>query len=145
VRSREDSSPTWKLDLDKWANFSSFLARCAEAGLEDDHKNPCKYFEMDIDDFLEHDRPPGPLRDCSVRVVVQYILLAEGAIRKYAATGSWGLENCQQLANKLKEIADKGDIKESELNSAINKAYEKMASFHPELILVSGRGSNPDP
>jgi Protein of unknown function (DUF3632) len=134
VRSREDSSPTWKLDLDKWANFSSFLARCAEAGIEDDHKNPCKYFEMDIEDFLVLDRPASPHRDCWVRVAVQYILLAEGAIRKHVAAGRWGLENCQQLANRLKEIADKGDIKDPELNSAIHKAYEKMASFHPELI-----------
>jgi Protein of unknown function (DUF3632) len=121
----QDSSPTWKLDLDKWVNFSSFLARCIEAGLNDHHKYPCEHFELDISEFLEHDFPPGTYRDCWVMIAAQYILLAGRTIRKHIAGG---LQKWQQLANRFKEIADEGD-KESESNLAINGAYEKMASL----------------
>ncbi|KAL1970741.1 hypothetical protein VTN77DRAFT_2575 [Rasamsonia byssochlamydoides] len=37
------SSSTWKQQCDEWVNFSSFLARCIESGVNDHYEDRCKY------------------------------------------------------------------------------------------------------
>jgi Protein of unknown function (DUF3632) len=61
---------------DQWVNFSCFLARCIQAGLNGNYENPCKHPCIDIPEALEQDLPPGPKRDCKVMVAAQYILVA---------------------------------------------------------------------
>ncbi len=128
-------------------NFSAFLARCIESGLDDHYENRCKYPGYDIPEGLEKYLQPGYKKDCRVMVAAQYILLAGRAIfeafvkkpTKGSNSEKWGLEKWKLWASKFKEIAREYDREyEGEDKRALaaitTKAYEEMVSFYPELF-----------
>jgi Protein of unknown function (DUF3632) len=134
-------------------NFSSFVARCIESGINDKCPGRCEFSRFDIVEALEKPLPPGVIRDSWVMVAAQYILLAGRVIDeeffKIPAKGNisewWGRGRWRLWARRFKTIANDMEDKGSELNSAINKVYKKMISFHPEEFFVSEGGSKPDP
>ena len=57
-------------------NFSSFLARCIQARIDDHILHISKYPRIDIADGLDDYINPGVKRDSRVMIAAQYILLA---------------------------------------------------------------------
>ena len=124
-------------------NFSAFLARCIESGLDDHYENRCKYPGNDIPEGLEKRLQPGYKKDCRVMVAAQYILLAGRAVfedfvqkpTKGSDAEKWGVDKWKLWANKFKEIAREYEGEdEPALASTTKMAYEEMVSFYPELF-----------
>lgn len=127
-------------DLEKscaeWVNFSAFVARCTQAGLNDQFKYPRKYPSKDIPIGLEKDHAPGVRRNCLIRVAAQYILLCGSKISdgiKDAPTERqrWWADKWQLWAKKLEELADSGEI-DPDLKSEVHEAHEKLVALQPQ-------------
>lgn len=114
----------------EWVNFSSFIARTTEAGLNGDYYN---YMLIDISHGLDDDLPQGLKRDCQVMVAAQYILLAGGTL----AENCFKADEWRRWAEKLKEISKKEEGVNTRLASATEEAYRYMVSLHPAVFSAS--------
>lgn len=126
---------TFQEVCDEWVNFSSFLARCTEAGLDDRYTNRCKYASIDIPNGLEDDLPHGPKRDSRVMVAAQYILLAGRTLADDCFNKpikGFGPEQWRCWVGKLKEISMQ-EGNNTSLALALEEARKYMVSLHPEI------------
>lgn len=113
-------------------NYSSFIARCIEAGLDKDDENCFKYPRDDITIGLEHEMPPRLARDCKVMVAAQYILLAGRALAQEFMDPSYknyGIARWRRRAEKLREISKEDG--NPRLAYAAKEARRHMISLHP--------------
>lgn len=137
-----DGESSFRTVCDEWVNFSSFLARCIEAGLLDHLDNRCRYPSIDIPHGLEKDLPRGPMRDCKVMTAAQYFLLAGRTLAddcfKESAPGL-APEKWRVWAGKLGEIS-RQEGSNNRLASATEEARNHMVSLRPESSLASGNG-----
>ena len=123
-------------------NYSSFLARCIEAGVDDSYENRCKYPSIDIPQGLEQDLPPGPKRDCKVIVAAQYILLAGRTLADdcFKKPGRClGPDQWRRWAELLGEIL-RQEGGNACLASVTGEARNHMVSLHPETFIDSEDG-----
>ncbi len=123
-------------------NFSSFLARCLEKGLNDNYPKPAKYALIDIPKGLENDLPPGPRRESKMMVAAQYILLSGRYLVDYCfktPVKGYGLDRWRRWAEKLEEIA-REEGGNAELASAADDARKYMFSLNPEISLAPENG-----
>jgi len=121
---------------DEWVNFSCFLARCIEAGLNDGYGNRCKYPSIDISQGLEQDLPRGLKRDCKLMVAAQYILLAGRTLADDCfnkPVSGFGPEQWRRWAEKLGEVS-RQEGGNTYLASAAEEARRYMVSLHPEIF-----------
>ncbi|KAL8722778.1 MAG: hypothetical protein Q9225_000789 [Loekoesia sp. 1 TL-2023] len=128
-----DGERSFQEICDEWLNFSCFLARCIEAGLNNGYVDRCKYPSIDIPEGLEPDLPRGPKRDCKIMVAIQYILLAgrvvaEDCFKK--PVDGFGPKQWERWAKRLGEIASQEDGN-LRLASAAKDARKYMASLRP--------------
>lgn len=118
---------------DQWVNFSSFLAHCIGAGLNDNYPDGCKHPIIDIPHGLEQDQPPGLKRDCRVMVAAQYILLAGRKLADESFKWPDGADKWRRWAGKLEEISkEEGD--NTSLASAAREVHQYMVSLRPEIF-----------
>ena len=143
----ETSQPSeWEEQCKEWVNFSSFVARCTEARIDDHIPDFTKYPWIDIEEGLEKDFLPGPKRDSRVMVAAQYILLAghvisEEFVQKPRREGKFhGVEKWQLWAGKLKELAETQTELAPDVRDAVVESRKKLISLHPELFSESERG-----
>lgn len=140
------ASSEWKEQCDEWVNFSSFLARCIQARVDDQILPISKYPRINIADGLDVHMQPGIKRDSRVMIAAQYILLAgpaldEGLIQDPKAYAT-GVVQWQSWARRFKELAEMELA--SEVKAAVIEARKKLISLRPELFSVSEGGTKPD-
>ena len=125
-------------------NFSSFVARCTEARIDEHFPDFIKYARLDVPEGLEKEMSPGLKRDTRVMVAAQYILLAGHVIdeelvqKPTKKRKSYGLEKWKLWAGKLQELAR--EELASEVKDAVVEARQKMVSLHPELFSMGEEG-----
>jgi Protein of unknown function (DUF3632) len=115
---------------DQWVNLSSYLARCLQAGLNEDYYSGFKYASIDIPEGLDEKLPAGSRRDSKVMVAAQYILLAGEKIAGVCLekpVKNLGLDEWNRWAERLGEIS-KEESNNSELASAVEEAHKYMIS-----------------
>jgi Protein of unknown function (DUF3632) len=125
-------------------NFSSFLAQCLQAGLNDNYANRYKHASIDIREGLEQKLPPGPRRDCKVMVAAQYILLAGGKIAEECVMKpgkGFGLDEWRRWAGRLGEIS-KQESGNTSLASAVEEAHKYMLSTLAENVKAATQDSD---
>jgi hypothetical protein len=120
---------------DDWVNYSSFIARCIEAGLDkvDDHF--FKYPIVDIPIGLEDEIPPGLARDCKVMAAALYISLAgRSLVQRFFKPPYkiFGVYRWRRWAEKLAEISKEDG--NPRLAYAAKEARRHMVSLHPGFI-----------
>jgi hypothetical protein len=113
-------------------NFSSLLARCLESGVNDKYSNRSGYARL----CISESHPPSLQWDCCIIDEEFFTTVVRGSDSERRRPKKRQI--CR--ARKFKEVADDMEDKESELYSAINRAYGRMISFRPEEIFcVRGR------
>jgi Protein of unknown function (DUF3632) len=111
-------------------NFSSYLARCLQAGLNDNYPNGFKHASIDIREALDEKSPPGPGRDSQVMVAAQYILLAGEKIAGECVmkhVKGFGLDEWNRWAERLGEISRK-ESNNTALAAVVEEAHPNMVS-----------------
>lgn len=112
-------------------NFSSYLARCLQAGLDDNYPNGFKYASVDIRQGLDEELQPRPRRDSEVTVAAQYILLAGEKIAGECLikpVKGFGLDEWNRWAERLGEIS-REESNNTDLACAVEEAHKYMVSW----------------
>ncbi|KAI0854027.1 hypothetical protein F5Y00DRAFT_224325 [Daldinia vernicosa] len=137
---KDDTNPEeLERKCEEWVNISAFIARCIEAGFNDQFKEKCKFPCVDIPKALEEDNPPGVRRSCLIRVAVQYIMIAGHKIcqqkigkgkteEQQMWLGKWKI-----WAEKLLQLAERNEL-EPGLTSEVREAHGTMVALQPRLF-----------
>ncbi|KAI0384669.1 hypothetical protein F5Y04DRAFT_218933 [Hypomontagnella monticulosa] len=131
--------PSYETRCTEWVNFSAFLARCIQAGLNDNYELGTRYPSIDIPKGLEEEHIPGVGRSCFVRVATQYILLAGPKLCKawleddLGEQKRWATDKWKVWAEKLDQFADNEDL-DADLRVEAREAHEKMVYLRPDLF-----------
>lgn len=125
-------------------NFSGFLARCIQAGLNNNYPDGLRYPSIDIREGLAQDLPSGPRRDCKVMVAAQYILLAgrmiaEDCLKK--PVKGFGLDEWRHWAERLEAISRQEEGVNPGLASATTEAHQFMLSLLAENLGAASQDS----
>ncbi|KAI0384667.1 hypothetical protein F5Y04DRAFT_247527 [Hypomontagnella monticulosa] len=136
--SEDTSSSDIEKECIEWVNFSAFIARCTQSGLNDNFSHPCKYPSFDIPKGLEEEWLPGFRRSSLIRVAAQYILLAGSKLCEHWLEASntakdRAVDRWKLWAKKLQEFSESKDL-EMDLRTETLQAHDRIVALKPDLF-----------